>query len=239
MLGQIHSIETMGLVDGPGIRSVVFLQGCLLRCCFCHNPDTWSLKDGKAVSPEELVKKLIRFRPYFEKSGGGVTFSGGEPLLQPGFLEEVLFRLRNEGIHTAIDTAGVGARECNYGKVLKYTDLVLFDVKHYTSEGYKRITGRDIGETTRFIEALNASQCKVWIRHVVIPDLTDSREHLVELKNYISQISNVEKVELLPYHLLGVNKYKVMDIPYPLEGVAAMNVEKTKQLQLELFHMWK
>ena len=134
--GRIHSIETMGLVDGPGIRVVVFMQGCALRCQYCHNPDTWSDKgeDNLELTPEELVNRIVRFRSYFERSGGGVTFSGGDPLRQPEFLKECLKLCKEKGIHTTLDTSGVGAG--NYEEILKYTDLVLFDVKHLTAEGY-------------------------------------------------------------------------------------------------------
>ena len=221
--GRIHSIESMGLVDGPGIRVVVFFQGCGLRCKFCHNPDTWSCNGGEEYTPRELVNKIVRFRSYFERSGGGVTFSGGDPLKQPEFLLETLKLCKEEGIHTCIDTAGYGNGE--YDEILKYTDLVLFDIKHYTREGYKNVTLMDIDESLNFLEAMQRNNTKMWIRHVVVPGLTDGEEHIKGLKEYIKDLKNVEKVELLPYHLLGVNKYEVMGIKYPLEGVEAMDKE--------------
>lgn len=231
--GFIHSFESMGLVDGPGIRSVVFLEGCKLRCQFCHNPDTWT-KCGKVeMSPEELVKKLLRFKTYYDKSDGGVTFSGGEPLLQPEFLTETLKLCKQNGINTCIDTAGVGLG--NYDNILEYTDLVLYDVKHYTSDGYLKLTGCDIGETLAFVDALKKNNTPIWVRHVVIPEITDSKSHIQGLKDYIKTLPNVKKVELLPYHLLGVNKYKSMGIPYPLEGVPAMDKDVCKSLQTEFF----
>ncbi|HCW54432.1 MAG TPA: pyruvate formate lyase-activating protein [Clostridium sp.] len=233
--GKIHSIETMGLVDGPGIRVVVFFQGCALRCKYCHNPDTWAQSGGEEYTPEELVKKLERFKSYFSTSGGGVTFSGGEPLRQPEFLLEVLKLCKEKGIHTCIDTSGYGFGE--YNEILKYTDLVLFDIKHYTKEGYKNITLREIDESLNFIEAMKRNNTKMWIRHVVVPGLTDSEEHLRGLKEFIDTIPNVEKVELLPYHLLGANKYEIMKINYPLDGVNAMDKDLCKKYEKEIFNI--
>lgn len=150
-VGKIHSIETMGLVDGPGIRVVVFLQGCALRCKFCHNPDTWAMNGGEEYTPEQLVKKIERFKSYFSSSGGGVTFSGGEPLRQPEFLLECLKLCKSKGINTCIDTAGYGFGD--YDEILKYTDLVLFDIKHITREGYKNITLMEIDESFKFFRS--------------------------------------------------------------------------------------
>ena len=219
--GKIHSIESMGLVDGPGIRVVVFLQGCALRCKFCHNPDTWTPNGGEEYTPEELVNKIARFRSYFERSGGGVTFSGGDPLRQPEFLLETLKLCKEKGINTCIDTSGYGFGE--YDEILKYTDLVLFDIKHYTREGYKEVTLMEIDESLNFLEAMKRNNTKMWIRHVVVPGITDGEEHIKNLNEYIKDIPNVEKVELLPYHLLGVNKYESLGMKYPLDGVPAMD----------------
>lgn len=232
-IGKIHSIETMGLVDGPGIRVVVFLQGCALRCKFCHNPDTWTMNGGEEYTSEQLVKKIERFKSYFSSSGGGVTFSGGEPLRQPEFLLECLKLCKSKGINTCIDTAGYGFGD--YDEILKYTDLVLFDIKHITREGYKNITLMEIDESLNFLEAMKRNNTKIWIRHVVVPGITDGVEHLKELKEYIDTIPNVEKVELLPYHLLGKNKYDTLEIKYPLEGVKAMDKDLLKKYQKEIF----
>ncbi|NRT89360.1 pyruvate formate-lyase-activating protein [Clostridium beijerinckii] len=231
--GNVHSIESMGLVDGPGIRVVVFLQGCALRCKYCHNPDTWAANGGEEYTPEQLVKKIERFKTYFASSGGGVTFSGGEPLRQPEFLLETLKLCKSKGINTCIDTAGYGFGD--YDEILKYTDLVLFDIKHFTPEGYKNITLMNIDESLKFLEAMKRNNTKMWIRHVVVPGLTDDVEHLKELKKYIDEIPNVEKVELLPYHLLGTNKYEGLGIKYPLENVKAMDKELIKKYQKEIF----
>ena len=229
--GKIHSVESMGLVDGPGIRVVVFMQGCALRCLYCHNPDTWTLdgnKDALDFTPEELVNKISRFRSYFEKSGGGVTFSGGDPLKQPEFLKETLKLCKEAGIHTTLDTSGVGFGD--YEEILKYTDLVLYDVKHLTREGYKDMTGIEIDETQKFLEACKKMGTKMWIRQVVVPGKTDSEEYIRELGKFIKTLDNVEKVELLPYHLLGVNKYETLGIKYRLEGLEAMDKEACKGL---------
>ena len=223
--GFIHSIESMGLVDGPGVRSVVFLQGCRLRCLYCHNPDTWEHRSSKAMvlTPRQLVDRLLRFRPYYG-SDGGVTFSGGEPLLQPEFLTETLSLCKQEGLHTCLDTAGCGLG--HYEDLLKHTDLVLLDIKHYTPEGYRQITGQPMEAFNNFLASVQAQGVPLWLRHVVVPGLTDSPGHLEGLADYIAGLRNVERVELLPYHTLGVHKYQTMGLPYPLEGIDPMDADK-------------
>lgn len=232
--GRIHSIESMGLVDGPGIRTVVFLQGCALRCAYCHNPDTWSLTGGSEIDSGELLAKLLKFKPYYKSSGGGVTFSGGEPLLQPAFLLEMLKLCRESGIHTAVDTAGFGLGD--YEEILSYTDLVLLDIKHSTEEGYRSLVCGEMSKVLEFIDALNRSEAKVWVRHVVVPGITDSPEHILRLRELIKNIRNVVKVELLPYHTMGEGKYAALGIPYSLEGVPPMDKEKVRELEKLLEH---
>ncbi|MFR1710447.1 MAG: pyruvate formate-lyase-activating protein [Clostridium sp.] len=228
--GRIHSIESMGLVDGPGIRTVVFFQGCKLRCAYCHNPDTWNLKDGKEVTTDEIINKIVRFRPYFQSSGGGVTFSGGDPLVQPEFLLELLKKCKDLGIHTTIDTAGYGHGD--YNEILKYTDLVLLDIKHINSDGYVTLTGRDTKDVNLFLAALRNSDTRVWVRHVVVPGHTDTLEHMDKIANIINEeVPNVDKIELLPYHLLGVNKYESLGLEYRLDGVKQMDKEACNKLQ--------
>lgn len=227
--GRIHSIESMGLVDGPGIRTVIFFQGCGLRCAYCHNPDTWKRAGGIEITAEELLKKILRFKPYFDRSGGGVTFSGGEVLLQSEFLVEILKLCKERDIHTAIDTAGYG--EGNYEEVLKYTDLVLLDIKQVDEEGYKNLTGKGKSGLDQFLKVVDKSGTKLWIRHVVVPNLTDSKEHIKKLAGIIKNIKNVEKVELLPYHTLGVNKYDKLGVKYRLKDTQAMDREKCKELE--------
>lgn len=231
--GRIHSIETMGLVDGPGIRVVVFFQGCKLRCTYCHNPDTWNENTGTEYTVEEVVSKIKRFKSYFQTSGGGVTFSGGDPLRQPEFLLEVLKACKSEGIHTCLDTSGVGFGD--YEEILKYTDLVLYDVKHLTEKGYLELTGFKIDETNKFLEAVRKNQTKLWIRQVVLPGETDSDKYMEKLKEFVDSLDNVEKVELLPYHLLGKNKYENLGMKYRLDGVPAMDKEVCKKLKEKYF----
>lgn len=226
--GRIHSFESMGLVDGPGIRNVVFFQGCPLRCSFCHNPDTWDFASGTETSTENLISKILRFKPYFNKNGG-VTFSGGEPLMQHEFLLSMLKLCKENNIHTAIDTSGYGLGD--YEELLSYTDLVLLDIKHINSNSFKSLTGVDMQSLNKFIQDLNKSNTKVWIRHVVVPNLTDSENHIKELKEFISKIKNVEKIELLPYHTLGAEKYKALNIDYKLKNTQPMNKEICKTFE--------
>ena len=235
--GWIHSLESMGLVDGPGIRSVAFLQGCPLRCLYCHNPDAQDFSGGKSYTPQELVNWFLRFRPYYERSGGGVTFSGGEPLQQPEFLIQCLRLLRQEGIHTCIDTSGVG-KGC-YEEILSHTDLVLYDVKHPVAEEYRRITGLSPEPTRIFLEKAQEMGVPLWIRHVVVPGLTDSLEHLESLRDFVAGIRHVQRVELLPFHKLGAHKYKLLGRQDPLEQVPAMDRDLCAKLQERFFPQGK
>lgn len=230
--GKIHSIESMGLADGPGVRTIVFFQGCKLRCAYCHNPDTWNINSGNEITTDELMKKLLRYKPYFNSSGGGITFSGGEPLLQPEFLLEMLKLCRENEIHTAIDTAGYGF--ANYSEILKYTDLILLDIKHIDDLGYKNLTGCDKSGFNEFVEAVNYSNVKVWIRHVIVSGITDSKEHILKLNEIIKTIKNIEKVELLPYHTMGISKYENLNIKYPLVDLHPTDENKIKELEAYL-----
>lgn len=233
MTGYIHSLESMGLVDGPGVRYVVFLQGCPLRCLYCHNPDTQTAEGGEAVEPEALVRRLLRFRPYFDRSGGGVTFSGGEPLLQPEFLAECLAWLHRAGVHTCLDTSGAGLGA--YEDILRHTDLVLYDVKHEDPEHYQRITGRSMERTLDFVEAVRQAGTPMWVRHVVVPGLTDQEVHLAALRRYVDTLPNVQRVELLPFHKLGAEKYRGLGRTDPLAEVPAMDPERCSKLQEHWF----
>lgn len=227
MKASIDSIETMGLVDGPGIRCVIFFNGCKLRCKYCHNPEMWQKKENN-YTPQELVKKILRCKPYFGKDGG-VTFSGGEPLLHSKFIIEVAKLLKKENINIALDTAGIGNND--YEEILKYIDLVILDIKHTDKNMYKIITGGNIEEQDKFIAALNKSHKPVWIRQVIVPGINDNVKYILKLKDFIKNIKNVLKVELLPYSLIGVSKYEKLGIPYRLDGVSAMNKEKCKELE--------
>lgn len=228
-VGHIHSVESMGLVDGPGIRCVVFLQGCHLRCQFCHNPDTWSIQGGETIDADSLMKKILRFRPYFECSGGGVTFSGGEPLLQTEFLLEMLKRCRKEGIHTVLDTAG--AVEGDFSEILDHVDLILLDIKHPQAKGYRWMTGHRIDFYEDFRRQLREHRVDLWARAVIIPGVNDNEDYIRELWEEVKRLPRVKKIELLPYHTLGVNKYHKMGIAYPLEGVMPMDRKKVARWQ--------
>jgi len=225
--GYINSIETMGLVDGPGIRVVFFMQGCPLRCLYCHNPETWGMKSDLIMTPKEVVEKILRFKNYFGKEGG-VTFSGGEPLLQKDFLLETLKLCKKEGINTAIDTCGV--TDDDYDEILDYVDLVIMDIKSHDRKEYKHITGVEIEKSLEFLECCQSKNKKMWIRRVVVPNINDTEKQTLEFKNFISKIKNVEKVELLPYQTLGVHKYKELSLPYKLEDVESMDKEKCERL---------
>ncbi|GAA6387364.1 pyruvate formate-lyase-activating protein [Lawsonibacter asaccharolyticus] len=232
MTGYIHSMESMGLVDGPGVRAVVFLQGCPLRCRYCHNPDT-QCGGGRPVEDGTLVRRLLRFRSYFDRSGGGVTFSGGEPLAQPDFLLACLRRLKAEGVHTCLDTSGAGRGI--YGEILAHTDLVLYDVKHHEPAGYKAVTGGDMAATLDFVEAVRRAGTPMWVRHVVVPGLTDSRAHLEGLRAYVDTLPHVERVELLPFHKLGAHKYEALERTDPLAGTPPMDRDLCRRLEREFF----
>ena len=233
MTGYIHSMESMGLVDGPGVRAVVFLQGCPLRCRYCHNPDT-QCGGGRPVEDGTLVRRLLRFRSYFDRSGGGVTVTGGEPLLQPQFTAELFRQLREQGIHTALDTSGVGDLEA-VRQVLAHTDLVLYDVKHHEPAGYKAVTGGDMAATLDFVEAVRRAGTPMWVRHVVVPGLTDSRAHLEGLRAYVDTLPHVERVELLPFHKLGAHKYEALERTDPLAGTPPMDRDLCRRLEREFF----
>ena len=229
ILGNISSIESMGLVDGPGIRYVVFLQGCELRCLYCHNPETWDKdKECQRMTPEELVKKIVRFKSYFGRTGG-VTFSGGEPLLQPKFLLECLKLCKKEGINTALDTAGVGFGD--YDEILLLTDLVILDLKAVSEEDYKKTTGQPMIRFKKFLADCQRLNKKLWIRQVIVPGINDNEENIKKIKDFVSQLRNVEKVELLPYKTIGVHKYEDLKIKYRLEGVPDMEEERCKELE--------
>lgn len=228
--GRIHSYETLGAVDGPGLRFVLFLQGCRLRCRYCHNPDTWNPCGGYPATAEEIARQVLKYRNYFGKQGG-ITVSGGEPLLQLDFLIELFEILRAEGISTAIDTSGAEYNENDraYDRLLPLTDLVLLDIKHIEASACKALTGKDNTVTLAFADRLSQAQIPVWIRQVLVPGLTDDPEALRATRRWINTLNNVERVEVLPYHTLGIKKYEALGIPYSLEGVLPPTVEAIQQ----------
>lgn len=230
MIGRISSIETMGLLDGPGIRVVIFMQGCALRCKFCHNPETWNKNEGKEITVDELVNTIEKYKNYFGKEGG-VTFSGGEPLLQADFISECIKKLKKIGINTCIDTAGFGD---NYQELIKLVDLILYDIKALDKEKYRELVGQDISTTQKFLDYCQSLNKKMWIRQVIIPGYNDNEEYMDELAKYISHLKNIEKVELLPYRTIGVDKYKSLNIPYPLDKMKDMDKNECNKLECYL-----
>lgn len=230
IMGAVDSIESFGLVDGPGIRTVVFLSGCKLRCKFCHNPEMW-VKGKENYTPDLLVKKILRNKPYFKRNNGGVTFSGGEPLLQVEFLLDVFPLLKKEGIHIALDTSGVGMGY--YQEILSYVDLVLLDIKHITDSGYLDLTGSKMTEFRKFVTCLNESGKKVWIRQVIVPGVHDNMEYINGLASFLKQIKDIEKVEFLPYHKLGDEKYTKLGIFNHYQDKEAMDTVLCENLYQE------
>lgn len=230
-MGKISSIETMGLVDGPGIRYVVFMQGCPNRCIFCHNPETWSIDGGIEISPKELVDKIIKFKNYFGNNGG-VTFSGGEPLLQSDFLLSCLKLCKKENINTCLDTSGVGVG--NYEEILKYVDLVIYDIKAIDRVNYSKIVHNNIDESLLFLNICQKLKKDIWIRQVIIPGINDNMEYINKLANYIKTIDNILKVELLPYHDMAKGKYQELNINYTLKDTPNMDSIKCMELQNKL-----
>ena len=233
--GSIDSIETFGLVDGPGIRTVVFLSGCHLRCKYCHNPEMW-VRGEYNYTPEEIAQKILRNKNYFANNGG-VTFSGGEPLLQSKFIIEVAKILKKEHIHIALDTAGVGNGD--YEEILKWVDLVILDIKFTTREGYLDLTSRPIDESLKFMESLNQSNKDVWLRQVIVPGLMDNETYLEQLVDVCLKINNVKKIEFLPYHKLGSEKYEKLGIPYPYKNLEEMDKEKCQELYQNFMKMYE
>ena len=247
--GIIHSVESFGSVDGPGVRYIIFLQGCHMRCRYCHNPDTWAMKDKNSYeeTPAETLKKALRYRSYW-KDNGGITVSGGEALLQLDYVTE-LFRLaKAEGVHTTLDTSGNPfTREepffSKFNELMKYTDLFLLDIKHIDSEKHKALTHWDNSNILDLARYLSDNGKKMWIRHVLVPGYTDDEGDLEKLRDFVKSLKTVDRFEILPYHTLGVFKWKELGMDYTLEDVApptgeqierANNILETKEYRVYL-----
>jgi len=216
--GRIHSFETLGTLDGPGIRFIVFMQGCPLRCLYCHNRDTWDPSEGRIYTVEQVMDELRKYKSYMDFSGGGITVSGGEPTMQPEFVAALLKKCKEEGYHTALDTNGYTDID-KAEELLNYTDLVLLDIKHAISEKHKEITGVENGKILNFAKYLSIKNIPVWIRYVLLPGYTDSYEDLKAASEIIKSIGCVQKVEVLPYHKLGKFKWDKLGAYYPLQNV--------------------
>ena len=240
MKGFIHSIETFGSVDGPGIRYVVFMQGCPMRCLYCHNPDTWEIGKGREVSADELIREYEKNKMFYRS--GGITVTGGEPLLQIDFLIELFSLAKARGIHTCLDTSGITYSDCNTSyrekldELMRYTDLVMLDIKHIDPAKHREITSRDNSGILAFARYLANKGIPVWIRHVIVKGYTDEPEYLKALGRFIGGLSNVKALDVLPYHSMGEKKYHELGIEYPLLGMESLvksEAEKAKNYILE------
>lgn len=230
MKGYIHSVETFGTVDGPGVRYVVFTQGCPMRCAYCHNPDTWEPGIGDTKETTEIIADFEKYRPYLK--GGGITVTGGEPMLQIDFVTE-LFRLAKEkDIHTCLDTSGITFNRNNEAylkkveELLKYTDLIMLDIKHIDDEEHKKLTKQSNKNILDFARYLAEKNFPVWVRHVTVPGITYVDEYLIRLGEFLATLPNIKALDVLPYHTMGVPKYEKLGIKYPLEGVEPLEKEK-------------
>ena len=236
MIGHIHSTESFGAADGPGVRFIVFMQGCHMRCRYCHNPDTWKMDGGDEVTADEILKRALRFKPYWGKDGG-ITISGGEPLLQIDFVIELFKKAKELGINTCIDTAGNPFTKeepffSKFEELMKYTDLLLLDLKEINPTRHKDLTGFDNSNIIEMAKYLSEINKPVWIRHVLVPEHSDFDEDLDALGDFIDTLSNVDRVEILPYHRLGKFKWENLGIPYTLESISppsAERIENAKQ----------
>lgn len=229
MQGYVHSIETMGTVDGPGIRYVVFMQGCPMRCKYCHNPDTWEVNTGELMSTEDILKDYDSYRPFLKS--GGLTVTGGEPLLQIDFLIELFEEAKKKDIHTCIDTSGITYQENSHkyieklDRLMKVTDLILLDIKHIDAKEHQELTGhtnKDILDFAKYLERMNIP---VWIRHVVVPTITFHENYLRKLGYFLGDLTNIKALDVLPYHDLGITKYQQLGLEYPLKDIPALDKE--------------
>lgn len=258
-MGYIHSLETFGTVDGPGVRFVVFFQGCPMRCQYCHNPDTWKMEDGKEMQAEEIIEKLERNRSFY--TTGGITATGGEPMLQLDFLTELFTKAKEKGIHTCLDTSGImfpwmpdldentdeskkmrAVVEQQRGKIdrlMEVTDLVMLDIKHIEDEPHKVLTGHSNQNILAFARYLDAIGKPVWIRHVVVPGITFERKELEALGSFLNTLSNVEKLEVLPYHALGKVKYDNLGMDYILKDTPQLTKAEAKEAEAIIRSVWK
>ena len=228
--GYIHSLESFGSVDGPGVRYVIFLSGCAMRCQFCHNPDTWNMQAGTPYTADELLEKALRYRSYWG-SKGGITVSGGEPLLQIDFLLELFTKAKEKGVHTTLDTCGNPfTREepffSKFEKLMEVTDLVMLDIKHMDEEQHVLLTGQKNDNILDMAKYLSDTGKSMWIRHVLVPERSDRDDYLWKLHDFIEKLDHVERVEVLPYHTLGVYKWKELGIHYGLEGIEPPTQER-------------
>lgn len=230
MTGKIHSIESFGTVDGPGTRLVVFFQGCPMRCQYCHNPDTWPVKGGKEISVEEIIEKFEHNRPFYRN--GGITATGGEAMLQIDFLTELFKEAKARNIHTCLDTSGITFNKDNayyldkVNELIKYVDLVMLDIKHIDDEKHFKLTGHHNSGILAFAKYLSDHGKTLWIRHVVVPGITDDPEYLYKLGEFLGSLKTLQALDVLPYHVMGVSKYELLGIVYPLKDLDPLTKEE-------------
>lgn len=231
MQGRIHSLESFGTVDGPGTRFVVFVQGCPMRCAYCHNPDTWEMSGGTMMEPAYIIEQYERNSAFY-KNGGGLTVTGGEPLMQVDFLIDLFALAKEKNIHTCIDSSGIAFNPDNTAciqkldKLMTLTDLVMLDIKHIDPTRHKELTSQPNQHILEFAAYLNEKKVDMWIRHVVVPGITDDDKYLYDLGYFIGQFDNLKALDVLPYHTMGEAKYKKLGIDYKLAGVPAMDKDK-------------
>lgn len=242
-MGYIHSIQTFGTVDGPGVRFVVFFQGCPMRCQYCHNPDTWVATGGEEMSADDIIDKFERNRAFYKT--GGITATGGEPMMQMDFLIELFTKAKEKNIHTCLDTSGItfvqnkeSAAFAKIEQLMQVTDLVMLDIKHMEEEPHKSLTGHSNEKILAFARYLDEIHKPVWVRHVVVPGITFMEDKLTKLGEFLKTLSNVEKLEVLPYHTLGEMKYENLGMEYPLKGVPQLSKEEAAKAEIIIRSAW-
>lgn len=243
MKGYIHSIETFGTVDGPGVRYVIFTQGCPMRCKFCHNPDTWQPNIGEQKTTDEIIKDFERYRPFLRN--GGITVTGGEPLMQLDFIIELFEKCYEKDIHTCLDTSGIIFNNKNpklmekFDRLVRVTNLVMLDIKHIDPEEHLKLTAQPNDQILAFAKYLEENAVPLWIRHVIVPEITYKEEYLYKLGYFIGNLKNLKALDVLPYHTLGISKYEKLGIDYPLKGIPALDKEdaiKAREIILKGLH---
>ncbi len=242
-MGYIHSLETFGTVDGPGVRFVVFFQGCPMRCQYCHNPDTWNMEKGKVMEVQEIIEKFERNKAFYKT--GGITATGGEPMMQMDFLVELFSKAKEKNIHTCLDTSGImfpadktSLAFAKIEKLMEVTDLVMLDIKHIEEGSHEKLTAHSNDNILAFARYLDEIGKPVWIRHVVVPGITFVEEELTKFGTFLKTLSNVEKLEVLPYHSMGEVKYENLGMEYPLKGVPQLTKEEAKEAEFIIRKTW-
>lgn len=237
ILGNIHSIESFGTVDGPGIRLVVFMQGCPMRCKYCHNPDTWEYSENNQISIEEILEKYESIKEFLKN--GGITLTGGEPLMQVDFAIELFKAAKEKNIHTAIDTSGVIFNKEKIDELIKYTDLFMLDIKHINEEEHKKLTGHSNKQILEFAKYLSEKNVPLWIRHVVVPTITDKEEYLQELGRFIAGLKSLKALDVLPYHNMAISKYESLGMEYPLKDLPPLTKEQAIKARTIIYNAFQ